>query len=167
LETMRRQENFRGAGALPNPIFAAGVLSADEIREGIDPLRKTILLVEDEGFVRAAAAAVLKAAGYEVLTAKDAREAAHEHGERVSTADLLVADIVLPGENGRQFAWRLRREHPKLRVLLISGYPEQMRTESEWQCLAKPFSTSTLLARVEQMLASASESDRSTENRAQ
>lgn len=115
--------------------------------------RKTILLVEDEGFVRAAAAAVLRAAGYEVLVAKDTHEAAQMHGERASAFDLLVADIVLPGENGRTFAWRLSRNDPNLRVLLISGYPEQMRSESEWQCLAKPFSTRTLLAEVEQALA--------------
>jgi DNA-binding response OmpR family regulator len=150
---MLGEEKSSIAGVLTNPVGPAGVLLTEELQKTAAPLRKTILLVEDERFVRVAAAAVLKAAGYEVLVAKDALEATQLHSKRERTADLLVADVVLPGENGRKFARRLWREHPTLRVLLISGYPEQMRSENEWQCLAKPFSTGTLLAKVEQTLA--------------
>jgi len=119
------------------------------------PGAETILLVEDEAFVRDVASEVLRSAGYEVLTAGNAVEAASVyfgHGG----VELLLSDVILPGENGRVLARRLRRENPELKVLLVTGYVEQMGlqgTQQEEECLAKPFSTAVLLHRVREMLA--------------
>jgi two-component system, cell cycle sensor histidine kinase and response regulator CckA len=118
---------------------------------------ETILLVEDEAFVREVTGEVLRSAGYEVLIARDAVEAAGVYSARPDSVELLLSDVVLPGENGRVLARRLRRENPQLKVLLITGYAEQMglhgeREEDEEECLAKPFSTAVLLRRVRQRL---------------
>lgn len=112
---------------------------------------RTILLVEDETFVREVASEVLRAAGYRVLTAKNAAEAMqiYENGFDI---DLLLTDVVLPGETGRVLAERLRRANPRLPVLLATGYGEQMAREAGEECLAKPFSTEDLLGRVRQLL---------------
>ncbi|HET9308028.1 MAG TPA: response regulator [Candidatus Sulfotelmatobacter sp.] len=112
---------------------------------------RTILLVEDETFVREVASEVLRASGYRVLTAKSAAEAMqiYENGFDI---DLLLTDVVLPGETGRVLAEKLRRANPRLPVLLATGYGEQMVGETSEECLAKPFSSEDLLRRVRQLL---------------
>lgn len=122
---------------------------------------EAILLVEDEAFVREVTGEVLRSAGYEVLIARNAAEAAGIYAGRHGDVELLLSDVVLPGENGRVLARRLRRENPELKVLLVTGYAEQMGLREEEclaeeclseECLAKPFSSEVLLRRVRQML---------------
>ena len=114
----------------------------------------TILFVEDEAFVRDVTCEVLRSAGYRVLMAKNAAEAMRIYEARGNDVELLLSDVVLPGESGRAFAGRLRRENPGLKVLLVTGYAEQMglRDGLQEECLAKPFSTEVLLGRVRQLL---------------
>jgi len=114
----------------------------------------TILLLEDEAFVREVTGEVLRSAGYWVLTATNAGEAECIYDAHRGDVDLLLTDVVLPGETGRALAGRLRRENPALKVLLVTGYAEQMSPPESKQeeCLAKPFSTEVLLRRVRQLL---------------
>lgn len=113
-----------------------------------------ILFVEDEAFVRGVTCEVLLSAGYGVLTAKNAAEALHIYNERRGQVDLLLTDVVLPGETGRALACRLRQENPELKILLVTGYTEHMgsREAKSEECLAKPFSAEALLGRVRQLL---------------
>jgi len=115
---------------------------------------ETILLVEDEAFVREVTGEVLRAAGYQVLSARYAVEARRAYEAHVGAVDLLLTDVILPGETGRALAARLRREIPELKILLISGYAQQMGLQAEGseECLAKPFSAGVLLRKVRQML---------------
>lgn len=115
---------------------------------------ETILFVEDEAFVREVTCEVLRSAGYHVLSAKNALEAMQLFQARHGEVELLLTDVVLPGESGRTLAGRLRRENPELKVLLSTGYAEQMGREEPMQAeiLAKPFSTEVLLRRVRRML---------------
>ena len=112
----------------------------------------TILFVEDQPFVRNVTCEVLRAAGYRVLGAGQAAEAANIYERHAREVDLLVTDVVLPGENGRALAQRLKRENPNLKVLLISGYPAQTEPDGIERCLAKPFSSTALLRTVQQVL---------------
>ena len=115
---------------------------------------QTVLLVEDEAFVRGVASEILRSAGYRVLVARDAVEAARTYEAQCEAVDLLLTDVVLPGESGRSLAARLRGNHPRLKVLLMTGYADQMeRREGETQeCLAKPCSAEGLLRKVRQAL---------------
>jgi DNA-binding response OmpR family regulator len=113
----------------------------------------TILLVEDEGFVREVTSEVLRSGGYRVLTAKNAVEAEHEYLQHRGEVDVLLTDVILPGENGRSLAERLRLSDPTLKILLVTGYAEQMGSLGTGEdYLAKPFSTRELLARVKQVM---------------
>lgn len=118
--------------------------------------RETILLVEDEAFVREVTVQVLQSAGYAVLTAKNAGEARHLYHEFSDEIDLLLADVILPDENGRTLAQNLRSGNVGLPALLVSGYAEQvgnMQAESAGvECLPKPFSARTLLEKIEMVL---------------
>jgi len=113
---------------------------------------ETILLVEDETFVREVACEVLTSAGYRVVSASNSREAMGLYDAEVCNVQLLLTDIVLPGETGRVLAGRLRLRNPELNVLFVSGYAEQMGIGVEEEFLPKPFSTQALLRRVRKSL---------------
>jgi two-component system cell cycle sensor histidine kinase/response regulator CckA len=115
---------------------------------------QTVLFVEDEPFVRGVASEVLRSAGYRVLVARDASEAARAYDAHHRAVDLLLSDVILPGESGRALASRLRRDDPRLKVLLITGYMEQMNQPAGGveECLAKPFSVEVLLRKVREVL---------------
>jgi CheY-like chemotaxis protein len=115
---------------------------------------KTILLVEDEAFVRNVTAEVLRSAGYRVLTARSAEGALVAYGQYPAAVDLVLSDVILPGETGLSLAARLRHEDSELKVLFVTGYAEQLglcRSEHA-ECLAKPFRTGALLQKIKQML---------------
>jgi CheY-like chemotaxis protein len=134
---------------------------------------ETILVVEDEDFVRGVTCAVLESAGYSVLAVRDAIEAQRIYEQHSGEMDLLLADIVLPGENGCQLAQRLSKMNSALQILLVTGYgneacqkspaaaeqveekEEKRKAESreEENCiLQKPFAASILLAKVRELL---------------
>ena len=115
---------------------------------------ETILLVEDEPFVREVTCEVLRSAGYRVLAAKNAIEGTREFNHSEGKIDLLLADVVQPGETGRALAAKLRQQHPGLNVLLVTGYAEQMELceAGSVEVLAKPFATGMLLRRVREAI---------------
>ena len=126
---------------------------------GADPQRShgTILLVEDEAFLREVTCEILESTGYRVLKTRNAAEATSTFGEYKSIVRLLLTDVVLPGQNGRDLANELRSVCPKLRILFISGYPENVVTRHGIQedgmfYLSKPFSLQSLTRKVTQAL---------------
>src|SRR5260370_35385986 len=86
------------------------------------PRRRTILLVEDEPFVREATSCILESAGFEVLPAEDAQEAMKIYEECRRGIDLVMTDMVLPGRSGEQLGQDLREHSPEVEVLVTSGY---------------------------------------------
>ncbi|HEX7006256.1 MAG TPA: PAS domain S-box protein [Alphaproteobacteria bacterium] len=82
----------------------------------------TVLVVEDDPFVRGYAASTLESLGYAVVTAVDGRDALSQLA-KLPDVDLLFTDIVMPGGiNGWELVERALRLKPGLRVLLTSGY---------------------------------------------
>lgn len=129
--------------------------SAGPLAAGQCGAAETILLVEDEAFVRNVAAEVLQSAGYRLVIATSAAEALDSHRKCSGPVDLLLADIVMPGMSGRELATEFNRLNPRTRVLLMSGYAQQLaRCElpAHGKYLAKPFSTHMLLWRVREAL---------------
>ena len=119
--------------------------------------RGTILLVEDETFLRDATCDILESAGYRVLKTCNAAEAMSAFSEYKTIVRLLLTDVVLPGQNGRDLANDLRSICPKLRIIFISGYPENVVTRHGIQedgmfYLPKPFSLRSLTRKVRQVL---------------
>jgi len=89
--------------------------------------KEIILLVEDEAALRELVREILEGHGYQVLEAGSGVEALRlweAHGHKV---DLLLSDIVMPeGMSGRELAEKLQKIHPRLPVILTSGYSQDM-----------------------------------------
>jgi PAS domain S-box-containing protein len=113
-----------------------------------------ILLVEDEPVLLEIAQRVLVRAGFEVTAAADPGEAIIAAETGPEPFDLLLTDVVMPGMRGPELARRLRISHPELRVLLASGYAQEIvdSDRHEDPLLAKPFSPETLLAAVDAVM---------------
>ena len=120
-----------------------------------------ILLVEDEPVLREIAQRVLVRAGFDVTAAADPGEAIIAAETGPEPFDLLLTDVVMPGMRGPELARRLRNSRPDLRVLLASGYAEEIvdSDRHEDPLLAKPFSPETLLAAVDAVLGPAARVD--------
>jgi PAS domain S-box-containing protein len=118
---------------------------------------ETVLLVEDEGAVRALARRVLESHGYTVLEAANAEEGRRVWDAHRDQVDLLLTDVVLPGRSGPVLARELRQERADLRVLFTSGYSETMIVqrgvlEPDTPYLQKPFAPATLARKVRTIL---------------
>ena len=120
--------------------------------------KATVLLVEDEANVREFAAAVLQQDGYTLLQAKsgeNAKEVWRWHSARI---DLLLTDVVLPGElSGPVLAALFQAEKPALKVILTTGYGrdtvgEHTKEGSPRFVLNKPYTPRSLLRAVHEAL---------------
>jgi len=118
---------------------------------------EAILLVEDEEAVRELARVVLEAQGYRVIEAQNP-----SHAEELSKNDsqeiqLLLTDVVMPGMSGRDLARRVTARRPKIRVLYMSGYTDNVIAsggvlEPGVSFLQKPFTPRALAAKVREVL---------------
>lgn len=119
----------------------------------------TVLVVEDEEEVRALARDVLEMHGYTVLEALDVADATRLAETHPGSIDLLVTDVMMPGASGPELARRLRAHRPGLRVLCMSGYPENTDQRAQgaagWNAwLQKPFTPDDLMRQVRACLTS-------------
>ena len=118
---------------------------------------ETILVVEDDPQVRTVAVRSLLAGGYQVQVASCGPEALEVASRHAGPLELLLTDVIMPGLNGRALADELRRQRPGLRVLYMSGYPQEVASQarvldSGAEVLPKPFTAATLLQAVRKVL---------------
>jgi two-component system cell cycle sensor histidine kinase/response regulator CckA len=77
-----------------------------------------ILLVGDEGDVRALIVRVLRVCGYTVLEANNGEEGLSIRMNHPGPIDLMITDVVMPRLGGRQLAERLFNVHPEMSLPL-------------------------------------------------
>jgi len=120
------------------------------------PLHGSILLVEDESFVREVTAEILETAGYHVLKARSAAEAIRQFNEHQHEVELLLVDVVLPGRSGCDVVKELKRNTPALKTIFISGYPQNRASQPADQSvyLPKPFSVGLLMQKIRDVITS-------------
>lgn len=125
---------------------------------------ETILMVEDDGFVRSLAQKCLERFGYRVLSAPSGIEALEILQDDPVSIDLLLTDVVMPGMSGRELALRIRPMHPNARVLYMSGYTDEAVVnhgvvEPGTHFLQKPFNPMELGKKVREVLEVGAETD--------
>lgn len=146
----------------PTPVVAQPVAEArsqpmEVVAEPDEPSQGLILVVDDEDHIRQLAAVGLQGAGYKVLTASSGRQAMAQFAEHGDEIDLLITDLAMPEMTGEELIAKLRRTHPELPVLLMSGYSRSAVSESlvslpTISFLQKPFLLSELTACVNRVL---------------
>jgi FixJ family two-component response regulator len=132
--------------------------AAEGVEEPEAPPRgdETILLVEDDGQVRAAVARMLAGAGYRVVEVGSGEEALDALATGVGPVRLVLTDVVLPGLSGPEFVDRLARFWPELPAVCMSGYTDHvlrdqvLRTGVDF--MQKPFGPAALARKVRQAL---------------
>lgn len=130
---------------------------------GQDSEAPTILVVDDDRAVRTLVQAYLERAGYAVLTAGDGEEGLDVFRRHQDGIALLLTDVVMPKMDGMKLADAVLKVRPHLPVIFISGNAQN--ADRGHGCLAKPFTSSQLVNKIHQVLASKKWSGQSsTEN---
>ena len=78
-----------------------------------------ILLIDDEDAFRGMLRQVLEREGYQVEEAPDGLKGVQHY--RAAPTDLIITDILMPGQEGLETIRRLREEHPEAKIIAISG----------------------------------------------
>ncbi len=126
--------------------------------------KETILLVEDEEFVRNVTSEVLQLSGYEVIEAVDAESGLTLFHRNRCRIDMLLTDVVMPGMNGHDLAKKLLTASPRLKVIFMSGYTENAVTRERLSdprlvYLQKPFTLDVLTRKVREVLDNSASSE--------
>jgi PAS domain S-box-containing protein len=118
---------------------------------------ETILLVEDAEPLRVLIKEILVNCGYKVLEAENGNEAIRIARDFQGPIHLLLTDVIMPGMGGEQLAAQLSQFLPEMKVLYMSGYPNDgiVRSgilASGVALLEKPFTREILARNVRQVL---------------
>jgi DNA-binding NtrC family response regulator len=111
---------------------------------------QTILVIDDNRDTCAFARKCLTTAGYSVITAAGGTEGLRVFSEHQSKIALLLTDVAMPDLGGFELADRVLAIYPRLPVLFMTGGP--WRPYREFECVAKPFLSTELVASVSRAL---------------
>jgi len=141
---------------LPRTEVPAPDVEAHVVSPSLDG-KETILLVEDQSDVLRVMRRGLEGLGYTVLAAKGGPEALSLAARHEGEIDLLVTDVVMPGMNGHDLALGLAATRPEMKVLYVSGYPDQSIVHQGLLApglafLQKPFAPDALARKIREVL---------------
>ena len=124
----------------------------------------TLLLVDDEPFVRQAVAKALTGVGFTVLAAKDGVEAVEIFRHHQGEIRLVLSDLTMPRMNGWETLAALRQLAPGIPVILSSGYNEAQvmaggHPELPQAFLSKPYEYEELIQAIARVLTNKSASE--------
>ena len=117
----------------------------------------TLLLIDDNAIQAATRQTILKRAGYFVIAVLSPERALEQlrNNDYPETVELVITDHIMPGMSGSEFVRELRKTHPNLPVMVISGLEE---AEPEYSALnvrflLKPLQPELLLTNLRDLLA--------------
>ncbi len=128
---------------------------------------ETLLLVDDDDYLREATRDVLEQLNYKVLEASDGREAVQVFQRHRNEIKLVLMDLIMPDMNGTVAFERIRRIAPEMRAIFITGYDkhstfDEEKTGSWGSLLYKPLSVDSLSAAIRRELGMRKENPEST-----
>jgi len=130
---------------LPVAVAAAEVAAVETPEAAVTA--GTALLVDDDALGRMSTADMLDDLGYVVVEAESAEAALQILAEGLQP-DLLITDHLMPGMSGTKLARKVRRMHPAVPILIISGYADDGGIDPDLARLTKPFRRPDLAAAI-------------------
>jgi DNA-binding NtrC family response regulator len=132
---------------LPKPVPLETLM---EVFQSLAKQPAATLLIDDEASLTDNLAEALAGAGYETIVSRSAEEALSQPPRRLQTA---VVDYRLPDGTGIEVARKLRARDPAIRILFISGYPDELRAQlsdlGETDTMEKPLDTRSVISWIE------------------
>ncbi|HWL66025.1 MAG TPA: ATP-binding protein [Actinomycetota bacterium] len=152
-------DSVEGAGTTFEILFPVSETAVIRVEPQIAEIEvrgngEVILLVEDERSLRAIGQRILTEHGFEVVEARNGREALFILEANGRNVDLLLSDIVMPEMSGVELFEQVQGRWPALPVALMSGYNPHLVAGELVDCevLPKPFEPNDLLGFVKRML---------------
>ena len=121
------------------------------------PAHGAILVIDDEQAIREVCRAGLEAEGVRVITAEDGVTGISAFSSHRDELRLVLLDLTMPHTDGYEVLATIRRDAPKLKVILTSGHAEEqvmqrLTDKPRPPFLQKPFSLEDLLSCVDEAL---------------
>lgn len=118
---------------------------------------ETILIAEDEAFVREAHTELLRKFGYKVFEAADGEEALEIFSGHKDEIAFVLSDVIMPKKNGWELFEEIQKIKPSIKVLFMSGYSHDLIDKQELidrrtNFLSKPVSPIELLKMIREIL---------------
>ena len=137
-----------------SPESFSSAVSSDDVPQG-----KTVLIVDDDDQVRKYIRVCLEPLGYDILEARFNSEALQLSQRHEGPIHLIIADVLMPGMCGPEFAAKVMAVRPEMKVLYVSGGPREavegkLLKMKASAFLQKPFEGDTLLMTVRKALQS-------------
>ena len=129
-----------------------------KVRSAVLGGSETILLVEDQPWIRDGLREFLVSQGYKVLEAQNGIEALQIGKAHAAGIDVLVTDVIMPQLRGVELSKLLAETHPGICVIFMSGYSEdalmehQLLSERNVPLMQKPFEAEDLAHKVREVL---------------
>jgi PAS domain S-box-containing protein len=150
-----------GLGTTFELYFPVMEMAIDHEISKIEPMpppgSETILLVDDEEFIRDLGKRILEQSGYTVLTSPNGEEALSIYNRERHKISLVILDLMMPKMGGKQCLEELLRINPQVKVLIASGFNVQGETRTLLAAKAKglvskPFNVKELLRSLRKVL---------------
>ncbi len=118
---------------------------------------ETILLVDDEKSILETSEEILAMSGYRVITAGSGEEALNIYQRQQGAIQLVILDLIMPGMGGHECLLALVKLNPLVKVIITSGYTEQITTRTAIEAGAarfvhKPYHYDHFLAEIRAVL---------------
>jgi PAS domain S-box-containing protein len=118
---------------------------------------ETILVAEDDADARKTTRNILENFGYIILEAVDGEDAVRVFKENRDTVKLLLLDVIMPKKNGKEAYEEIRKLHPGVKALFISGYTANIIhkrgiLDQNLDFIMKPVSPTVLLRKVREVI---------------
>jgi len=89
-------------------------------------MAKHILVIDDQESMRSIISQMLKDKGYQVTTANDGEEGLNLFNQNPESFSLVLADVNMPKTDGFEFLKKVKSDHPKTPVILLTGVNEDV-----------------------------------------
>ncbi len=127
--------------------------------------RETVLVAEDDRFVRMLTKHILTKYGYQVIDAADGEDVLEKFREHADDIRLLLCDVVMPKMNGARIMCEIRKIRPEVKIIFMSGHTRDILSAhgcdaGDVPLLSKPVKPGELLMAVRAALDAPPQSER-------